>query len=68
MFQEPQLFAQSGGESTGGSYVSENYTSGEESFASEVQEYFTFIHQICLIACACCTHTAISIKVVFPKV
>ena len=44
MLQEPQLFAQSGGESTGGSYVSENYTSGEESFASEVQEYCTFIY------------------------
>ena len=42
MLQEPPLFAQSGGESTGGSYASENYTSGEESFASEVQNYNIF--------------------------
>jgi hypothetical protein len=37
MFQEPQLFAQSGGESAGGGYASESCTSGEESFTSEVE-------------------------------
>ncbi len=38
MFQEPQRFTQSGGEGTAGDYASKSYTSGEESFTSEVKK------------------------------